>query len=159
MKKFRSQIAIVLFASTMVATAAPTPPVFQLRLVVDHPSPTSEPMELIQHNSDGIYTNMLNVERTVLLDQTALKSATPTKDDLGQPVISLVFTDAGAKQFAEITRQNIHHQLAIIIDGRLCEAPNIMMEITGGQAQISGKFTKKETKDLAAQISAALARQ
>jgi len=159
MKKYMCLIAAVLFASTMAATAATTPPVFQLRLVADAPTANSEPMELIHQNSQGTLTNILNIDKTVLLDQTALKSATPTKDDLGQPVISLVFTDAGAKQFAEVTRQNVHHQLAIIIDGRLCEAPNIMMEITGGQAEISGKFTKKETKDLAAQISAALARQ
>ena len=159
MKNFMCLIAAVLIASAIAATAAPTSPVFQLRLVVDNPTTNSEPMELIHQNSQGTHTNILNIDKTVLLDQTALKSATPTKDGLGQPVISLVFTDAGAKQFAEVTRQNVHRQLAIIIDGRLCEAPNIVMEITDGQAQISGSFTKQETKDLAAKISATLARK
>jgi preprotein translocase subunit SecD len=157
MKKFISLIATGLFTMAVAATAAPTPPVFQLRLVVDQPTTNTEPMDFITHNPQSSHTNVLNIEKSVLLDQTALKSAAVIKDGLGQPVVSLVFTDAGAKQFAAVTRQNVHRQLAIIIDGRLCSVPHIMMEISGGTAQISGRFSKQEAKALAAKINDALA--
>ena len=157
MKKFISLIATGLFTMAVAATAAPSPPVFQLRLVVDQPTTNTEPMDFIIHNSDGNYTNVLNIEKSVLLDQTALKSAAVIKDGLGHPAISLEFTDTGAEQFAAVTRQNVHRQLAIIIDGRLCSVPHIMMEISGGTAQISGRFSKQEAKALAAKINDALA--
>jgi hypothetical protein len=45
MKKFVSLIAAGLIAVALAATAAPTPPVFQVRLVADNPSTNSEPIK------------------------------------------------------------------------------------------------------------------
>jgi preprotein translocase subunit SecD len=159
MKKLIQSIAVCIIASLAVAADSSAAPVFQMRLVLDTPSGDSEPMTLITKNKNNTYTNVLNVQKTVLLDHTALKSAKPGADALGQPVIEIAFTDAGANRFAQVTRQNIHKRLAIIIDGQICEAPMIAMEVTGGTAQISGSFSKQEAKDLAGKINGALTKK
>ena len=159
MKKPNILTLICVLATTAITFASPAPPIFQMRLVLDAPSGDSQPMSYITHNQNSTYTNVLNVQKTALLDQTALESAKPGTDALGQPVIDITFTRSGAEQFAEVTRQNIHKRLAIIIGGQVCEAPIIQMEISGGKAQISGKFSKQEVKDLARKINDALTKK
>lgn len=99
---------------------------------------------------------VLYVEKAVLLDQRAIKSAKPGKDGLGHPMLDIKFTQSGAKQFAVITRQNINKQIAIIMDGKVCSAPVIRSEILGGSAQISGSFSEQEVKELARKINEAV---
>jgi preprotein translocase subunit SecD len=144
-----------LLAFTALALAGPAQPVFQLRLADDVPSDNSERMTYVTHYDQHIVTHVFFVQKTVLLDETALKSAKPGKDARGGEIIDVTFTDAGTKKFAEVTRQNIHKHLAIIIDGQLCQAPIIQTEISGGKAQISGNFSNQEAKDLAKKISEA----
>ena len=146
MKKLIAFIAVCFISAAAAAAGSSAPPVFQMRLVLDAPSGDSEVMMLVIKIKNSPHTNALNVQKTVLLDQTALKSATAATDALGQPVIEITFTDAGAKRFAEVTRQNIHKRLAIIIDGQLCEAPMIQMEIWAARhrsPEISAKRRQK----------------
>jgi hypothetical protein len=100
----------------------------------------------------------LYVRKTVLLDQTAVKSAKAVRDNLGKPQINVRFTDAGRKRLAEVTRQSIHQRLAMVLDGRLYAAPVIQSEITGGEAVISGNFSDQEADTLAQKINDALAK-
>jgi preprotein translocase subunit SecD len=127
-----------------------------MRLALDTPSANTEPMTLITKNKDNTYSDVLNVQKTVLLNQTALQSAKSSTDALGQAVIEINFTGDGGKRFAEVTRQKMHKRLAIIIDGQLYEAPVIQMEISGGKALISGSFSKQEARELAAKINESL---
>jgi preprotein translocase subunit SecD len=48
-----------------------------------------------------------------------IKSAHGGRGNLGQPQIDFTLTDDGAKKFGEVTRNNIGHRLAIILDGEL----------------------------------------
>ncbi len=66
-----------------------------------------------------------------------------------KPQIGIVFDDEGAKLFADITKNNINKQLAILLDGQVISAPIIQSEIIGGQAQISGTFSIQEANELA----------
>lgn len=134
-------------------------PVFQLRLVVDTPSPDSEPVTLITRHGNQFYTNVINVQKTVLLDQTALTSAKADTDGLGHPIIEVTLTEPGKERFAEVTRQNLGKRLAIFIGGTVCQAPVIRSEIAEGKAQISGDYTKTEAEDLARKISDAIAKR
>jgi len=135
-------------------------PIFQMRLVLDAPSADSEQMTMAvttqNRDNSHTYTEVFNVQKTVLLDQAALLSANASTNALGLPVIEINFTEPGAKRFAEVTRQNLRKRLAIIMDGRLYEAPVILNEIQGGKAQISGSFSKQEARDLATKITASL---
>jgi hypothetical protein len=159
MKKLIPLIVACLIVSAAIVAGSSTPPVFQIRLVLDTPSGDSEPMTLVTKYGDNINTDVLNIQKKVLLDQTALKSAKPGQDGLGQPVIYIDLTHAGAKQFAEMSRQNIHKRLAIIINGQICQAPFVQTEISGGKIQISGRFSKQEVEDLAGKISEALSKE
>ena len=158
MKKLLALLIACFLASATTGADSSASPVFQIRLVLDAPSADSDQMPLITKR-ENTPANVLNVQRTILLDQTALKSARANTDALGHPIIDIVFSEKGTKEFAEITRRNIRKRLAIIIGGKLYQAPVLRTEITGGKAQISGNFSQEEAKVFAKEISKALKRQ
>ena len=64
-------------------------------------------------------------------------------------VVHLHFDPEGAKQFGNITAANVHHRFAIVLDGIIQSAPVIQDAIYGGDAQITGRFTEEEARNLA----------
>ncbi len=70
------------------------------------------------------------------------------------PVVSLEFNEEGAKIFEELTERNVGKQLAIFIDGDLISSPVVREKISGGRAQITGKFSVREAKELASNLNA-----
>ena len=155
MKRFLTTLAICLVAVVAMAADSANPSVFQMRLVVDDPSADSEQLICQKTNKETgqVTVEKLNVEKKVLLDRTALKSAVAAKGWQGHWLVDFQLTPDGTKQFAEITGRNIGRRLSIVIDGRLITAPMIQSSITGGKGQITGTFTKQEAKDLAAKIN------
>jgi predicted neuraminidase len=102
------------------------------------------------------------VEKTILLDHTALESARVEADPVNaeQPQISIRFTPDGARRFAEITRQAQSRpaedrRLAILVDGKIISAPRVMGEVPGGQAVITGHFDRREAQRLASLLQSA----
>jgi beta-lactamase regulating signal transducer with metallopeptidase domain len=135
--------------------ALPKAEVFQLRLAFDMPTDNAEPMRTVSQAGSSEHAESLYVAKTVLLDQTAIQSARLSKNLQGNSVIEISLTDAGRKQFAEITRQHIHQRLAMVIDGKLWMAPTIQTEITEGIAQVTGSFSEEEATTLVAKINGA----
>ena len=130
------------------------PPPFQLQLVLDQPGDDTERMT---NNATGAGGETLHVQKTPLLDYTAVSSATVTRNaSSGAPVINVEFSEEGKDLFAAITKENINKRLAIVLDGQVYSAPVIRTEISGGQAQITGSFTEEEATALAAKINAAV---
>ncbi len=131
-----------------------------MRLVVENPSADSEQLICQRTNTETgqIFVEKLDVQKKLLLDQTALKSAVASTNRQGYSQINFSLTPNGKEEFAEITGQNIGKRLAIVIDGQLITAPVIQSAITGGKGQITGDFTEQEAKDLAAKINKAIAR-
>lgn len=78
-----------------------------------------------------------------------ISNAMATKDEFGQRKIQLRFSQAGAEDFARVTSHNIGRQLAIVLDGNLYCAPVVNQAITGGSAEISGRFSNEEAKSIA----------
>ena len=66
-----------------------------------------------------------------------------------RPVVSMTMNGEGAKIWARLTKENVGHSIAIVLDGYVCSSPNVMNEITGGNSQITGRFDIKEAQDLA----------
>jgi RNA polymerase sigma factor (sigma-70 family) len=150
----QSKAASTAGQSTSGATAQPKPPPpFQLQLVLDEPGDNTEVMTNHAVNAGGA---TFNVQKTPLLDHTAISSATVTTDAMGAPQIEIEFSQAGRDQFAQITKENINKRLAIVLDGQLYSAPVIRSEISGGKAQIAGSFTEEEARQLAAKINGAI---
>ena len=74
------------------------------------------------------------------------------KDDFDQyhrPIVSMTMTNDGSREWANITKKNLHQPVAIVLDGYVYSAPVIQNEINGGTSQISGHFTTDDTRDLA----------
>lgn len=74
--------------------------------------------------------------------------------DTNQPVVSFTLDKDGARQFAEMTEQNIGRQLAILLDDEVITAPVIRSVIAGGRGEISGQFTVSEANALAVLLRA-----
>ena len=153
MKNILLLMGIALLSLVAVARVTAAPPIIQFRLVVDNPTADSEPMTIVQSGQSPYPPEVLNVQKAVLLDSSDVKNATATVGRIGQPFIDIKLTDNGSKRFAEVTRQNIGKRLAIVIDGKLYSAPRINSAITGGEAEITGAFTKAEAENLAARLN------
>ncbi len=71
-----------------------------------------------------------------------------------EPIVNLQFTDEGGDIFAELTRENKGKMLAIYLDGYPISTPVVRDEILDGSAQISGRFTSQEAKELVRRLNA-----
>ena len=75
----------------------------------------------------------------------------------GGYVINLSFDPTGTKQFGAVTSRLVslpapQNEFAILLDGKVIEAPTTDAAIENGQAQISGSFTADSAKSLADQL-------
>ena len=79
-------------------------------------------------------------------------------DDLGQPCITLTFDKEGAHRVSLLTHRyspaadGYRRRLAIVFDGRIHSAPNIISTMTD-QCQITGSFSREEVQDLVAALN------
>ncbi len=72
----------------------------------------------------------------------------------GKPQVSISFNDEGAKLFEQITAKNVGKPIAIFLDGILIEMPTVQEKISGGRAQITGRFTVQEARTLVERFNA-----
>jgi preprotein translocase subunit SecD len=77
-----------------------------------------------------------------------------TNGQTGEWVVNFTFNSIGARRFADVTRANVNHRFAIVLDGKAISAPVIREPITGGRGQISGSFTAASANDLAVLLRA-----
>jgi SecD/SecF fusion protein len=78
-----------------------------------------------------------------------IKSAMVSRGNLGQPQINFTLTADGATKFAQTTRENVGHRMAIVLDGELYSAPNINSPIETGSGEITGSYTIEAATELA----------
>lgn len=71
----------------------------------------------------------------------------------GKPEVGIEFDSEGAKQFSDLTKENIGKQIAIFLDGQVISAPTVQAQITDGKAVITGDFTLEEAKQLAQRLN------
>ena len=71
----------------------------------------------------------------------------------GFPIIGIEFNDQGAALFEKLTARNIGKPLGIFLDGAPLSLPNVREKISGGRAQITGKFTQTEARDLVRRLN------
>lgn len=104
-------------------------------------------LPLVTCASDGKQVYLLG---PALIDGADVDSASARYDDTaGQYVVELVFTESGAKTWAEFTEEHIGTQVAFTADTAVVSAPQIMEAIPGGRTQITGQFSKSDAEDFA----------
>ena len=153
--------SLVASAGLAASFSASTP--FQIRLA-SKPEPGApkpahtERLTLHKVNrADGKhYVEVFDVDKTVLLDQTDVQSTSVVTNATGQPEIDVTFTAEGTKRFADVTRKNLNHYLAIVINGQLYSAPIIRSPITEGKAVVTGNFSAEEAESLSRKINESL---
>lgn len=59
-------------------------------------------------------------------------------------VVNMGMKSEGAEKWARITGANIGKRIAIVLDGRVYSAPNVISKISGGSSQISGMANSEE---------------
>ena len=94
-------------------------------------------------------TESVLVKKRPEMTGSAIKSAMVVRGNLGEPEIHFTLDGPGAERFGEITRDNLHQRLAIVLDGELYSAPVIQSPIETGSGQITGQFDQKEAFELA----------
>lgn len=72
--------------------------------------------------------------------------------------VTMEFTSKGAKKFADITgrlakNQTPQNEFAIVLDGNVVSNPYVQQALTGGNAEISGRFTQTEAEGLSNMLS------
>lgn len=88
-------------------------------------------------------------KKALLTGARILDAKVQINQQYNEPYVTLTFDSMGARVFERITEENVHKRLAIILDGNVYSAPVIQEKISGGRAQITGRFTMEEAKDLA----------
>jgi len=98
---------------------------------------------------------MLLIQRRVMVAGDRLqKAAAVSNQQTGQWVVSFSFDSVGAKEFADVTRDNTGHRFAIVLDNQVISSPVIREPILGGSGEIEGNFTIETAQNLAVLINA-----
>ncbi len=110
----------------------------------------------VQKDANGNETNFGSARYSLratgghpVLAGNAVSDATSNYDPMRGNEVSMRMNAEGARNWARITQQNIHRQVAIVLDGMVYSAPNVNDKIEGGQSSITGDFTIEEARDLA----------
>jgi len=125
---------------------------FQLVDETANPGTTVPPDdELLQESNPtpGGPSIPILVQRRVMVSGDRLTDAGSGFDQqTGQPVVNFRFDTVGARQFGDVTKDNVNHRFAIVLDKQVISAPVIINPILGGSGQITGIGTTQEANNL-----------
>ncbi len=89
------------------------------------------------------------LEKQILLEGTDIQEARVDRDEYGQIIVAFKTTANGAVKFADATSDKNHgKKLAIVLDNKVRNAPNIRETIASGSGNISGGFSWDEALTL-----------
>jgi SecD/SecF fusion protein len=87
------------------------------------------------------------------LEGDAIDNARQDYDEKGKPAIKMEMNPMGSSKWAALTRKNVGHPIAIVLDDIVYSAPNVNGPIEGGSSEISGNFTIEEAQELASTLN------
>ncbi|MBW8872884.1 MAG: protein translocase subunit SecD, partial [Leifsonia sp.] len=125
-------------------------------------APTDKPLVTCEVDGTGKYTGKyilgpVEIEGATISDANAGIKSTSQGASTGQWKVDIAFDDKGTKEFAAVTRRLVTltgdlNRFAIVLDGKVIEAPTTNSSIPDGNAEISGNFTQASAKTLADQL-------
>ena len=83
------------------------------------------------------------------LEGDVIVEAADSYDQYGRPCVTMAMNSDGSRRWANLTKNCIGGNIAVVLDGYVYSAPGVSAEISGGRSEITGSFTVEETKDLA----------
>ena len=151
---------LILGTATALAFAAEAS-VFEIRRVAPRGGAKTTAYKL--ENVGRVET--LRLSNEVLLDRSAVSGVRAIRERVAVtsgrnperkevPAIEIVFTNAGRKRFAEVTKTLAGKQIGVVLDGKLVAAPLIQEPILSGTVTLTGKFTKEAAEALAKKVNA-----
>ncbi|HEY5337429.1 MAG TPA: protein translocase subunit SecD [Rhizomicrobium sp.] len=98
----------------------------------------------------GLPNEPIVVEKRIITSGDRLTDAQGTfNQQNGQAVVTMRFDSVGARQFGNMTKENVGHRFAIVLDNKVIEAPNVEEPILGGSGEITGGFSIQTASDMA----------
>ena len=127
---------------------------FQLVDEAADPSAKTAPIgdDILPQMSDNpnLHPPPIVVQRRVMVSGDRLTDASQTNDQrTGMPAVSFRFDSVGAREFGDVTKENVNHRFAIVLDKQVISAPVINEPILGGSGIITGNFTTQTANNLA----------
>lgn len=105
--------------------------------------------------SEGRPSRVEAIQKRVLVAGDRLTDAQQSFDQqTGEVVVTFKFDTTGARQFGDVTKNNVGHRFAIVLDKEILTDPTIQTPILGGSGQITGSFNVKSATDLAVLLRA-----
>jgi preprotein translocase subunit SecD len=145
-------VCLVSFGSLLAGASSSVS--FQVRLVAEKSSSDSETMTYVVKRDGKEQKETLQVRKDVLLDQASVACARVVEStESAIPEIEITLSQAGWIRFAEITRENMRKRLAVVINGRVCSAPLIMGEISGGSFRVACDCSLEDALAIANQLT------
>jgi preprotein translocase subunit SecD len=143
-------LLVMLLASAMQAQAQ-----FSIRAASPTPVDGWERMQVEHCRSQCV----IWVAPTAAITASDIENAQPNTSKAGDARIAVVFTDAGAKHFANLTTAQLHKQIAMVLDGKVIWAPIVMAEFhpdVGKEGMLAGSgpqgLTQQEVERILALV-------
>ncbi len=101
----------------------------------------------------ALYRTLYYVKSAPEMRGDVIKDASASIDQGGVSVggakVDMEMNAKGARRFSSVTAANVNKFLAIVLDSTIYSAPRIIQKIPLGRAEITGRFTMEEAKNLA----------
>jgi protein-export membrane protein SecD len=97
----------------------------------------------------GIYLLTAKPELTGEVLEDARAQPDQSSNISGNFMVEFDLSNQGRRLFSRATGENVGRLMAIVLDGKVKSAPEIMDKIRAGTASITGRFTPQEASDLA----------
>jgi len=95
------------------------------------------------------------VEKRVMVAGDRLTDASQGfSSQTGEASVEFRFDTVGAREFGDVTKENVGRHFAIVLDNKIIEAPVIRDAILAGSGEITGSFTPQTANDLAVLLRA-----
>jgi len=113
-------------------------------------APIGDEILPMMNENPNVPAQKVVVQRRVLVSGDRLTDAGQSFDSqTGQPVVTFRFDSVGARRFGDVTKDNVGHRFAIVLDKQVVTAPVIISPILGGTGQITGNFTVQTANNMA----------
>jgi len=98
-----------------------------------------------------LYALKTNTENGAVIAGSDIESVSCNQDQASKiQEINVTLKKNAVELWADVTKRNLNHAIAIVLDGKVLAAPVVRSEITGGKCIITGNYSETESRYIAA---------